>query len=340
MVRIKIALFTCLAFSGACSKVKDFEDKTKSMERTTRDMSSTTTQMRGTTTTMYQQIRSKEAEDTRAQKFDQLLDRTKKMGEKFTAAAVYFKSFEYQLWNADVQYDDAESREVLYLDAANEFTRRISDVYEEINLDKMDPTKSGRSHNSEMAFYALAGAMHMNHHFQEELVKNKPNLEAVSFYDLIKKALLRDMQQKRLAEHEIVLMSGMNKEIMIELIKARVDIIAALAVKDLTDMRDMTIGQKAKAALFRLTGGRLGTIDLPETFDRANDATKETIEIRLDAANNARKFLREIGVQKNVERTIKSALSNIDFNENREVADDASDRRKENVRRLIGEILD
>src|SRR5688500_16525815 len=105
----------CLLMSSACSKLKEFEEKTDSMERTTRDMSSTTNEMKATTTTMYQQIRSKEAEDTRAKKFETLTNPEKDMGEKFTAASIYFKSFEFQLWNDNVKYEDAKSREILYL---------------------------------------------------------------------------------------------------------------------------------------------------------------------------------------------------------------------------------
>lgn len=324
---------------GGCSKVKDFEEKTKSMEQTTKEMSGTTNEMKSTTTTMYQQIRSKEAEDTRTKKFEALMDSKNDMGAKFASAAVYFKSFEFQLWNADVKYDDAESRDILFLDATNEFTRRICDIYEDVNTRNMSPTKEGKRYNAEMAFYALAATIHMNHHYQEELVKNK-NVKAVSFYDLVKNSLLKDINGQHQEEHEITLMAGMNKEIMIELIKARVDILSALALKDLTDKRNMTLGQKAKALIFKITGGRLGSIDLPETYDKANEATKITIESRLDGALKARNFLREIGINKEMEKTLKSALTYIDFNEKNNSADKVDDKRKEKIHTLVTGLLE
>jgi hypothetical protein len=61
-------------------------------------MSQTTDDMKDTTAVMYQQIRSKEAEDTRNKKMAILKDREQNFGAKIAAAAVYYKSFEYQLW--------------------------------------------------------------------------------------------------------------------------------------------------------------------------------------------------------------------------------------------------
>jgi hypothetical protein len=332
-----IALLT-LALTSGCSKVKDFENKTASMEKTTKEMSSTTNEMKSTTTTMYQQVRSKEAEDTRSKKFDLLLNEDNNFGAKFAASAVYFKSFEFQLWNADVQYEDAHSREELFLDAVNEFTRRVSDIYEEIDTHKMSPTKTGSSHNFEMAFYSLGATMHFNHAFQEDLARDK-NIPTISFYDLVKKSLLKDLNGQSLEDYEVTLVSGMNKEIMIELIKARVDILTALALKDLTDKRNMTIGQKAKALLFQITGGRIGAIDLPETYDSTNTATKMTVETRLEGAMKARNFLKEIGVSKDLEKTLSSALFNIDFNEQNPKPSKVQDKHKDNIKFLINNLL-
>lgn len=339
MKRSTSVALVCLALTGACSKVKDFEKKTASMEKTTKEMSGTTNEMKATTTTMYRQIRSKEAEETRERKWKEIRDKNNEMGEKFAAAAVYFKSFEFQLWNDNEKYDDAESREVLFLDAANEFTRRICDIYPDVNTKKMSPSKEGKRHNAEKAFYAIAATLHFNHSYQEGLEKAQ-GTKLVSFYDLMKRSLIKDLNGEHLEEHEQVLVSGMNKEIMIELLKARVDILAALAVKDLTDKRDMTLGQKAKALLFKITGGRLGSIDLPETFDKANEATKLTVETRLNEAVKVRNFLREIGISKNVEKTIKSAIQNIDFNEKNPQSKKGDDKRKNQIKTLISRILE
>lgn len=331
-------VLTCLLLTTACSKVKELDQRTESMEKTTKEMSGTTGDMKETTSTMYLQIRSKEAEDTRDEKFNVLLNKEANSGERITAAGVYFRSMEFQLWNNNDSFDNKDALQAYYLDAANEFTRRIVDLYEKIDLKKMSPTKNNKM---DMSFYSLSAAVHMNHHFQEESAKNK-KISPTSMYDLIKNALLKDYENKRLLEHEEVLVSGINREIMIELVKARVDMLSALALKNLTDKRDMTLSQKAKGLLFKLTNGSLGSIELPEVYETSNEASKVYIEKYLDGALKAKKFLARIGVKKELEKTLKSAYANIEFNDKTPSSaekEETPDNKKEVIRGLINDLL-
>ncbi len=331
-------VLACLILTSACSKVKELDKRTENMEKSTEKVSAITDEMKETTTIMYQQIRSKEAEDTRDEKFHILMTKEADIGTRFTAAGVYFKSMEFQLWNDNDSFDNLDARDVLYLDAVNEFTRRMCDLYPKVNTKKMSPTKENKMEES---FYALAATMHMNHTFQDDVSKNK-NIATASMYDLVKKALSKEYKRKPLKDYEEILVSGQNKEIMIELVKARVDILSALALKNLTDKRDMTLGQKAKALLFKATGGMFGSIDLPEVYETSNDATKNQTEKYLDGAIKARDFLTDIGVEKKLEKTLKSAFKNIDFNEKKQTEDEKLkvDTRKESIRSMINNLME
>ena len=344
-----LALLAILSFSVACSKVEKAEKNMQSMKTQTEQMSQTTEQMEETTNVMYQQVRSKEAEDTRNKKFSILKDKKAGFGEKIAAASVYFKSFEFQLWSA-TGTDDLETRDVLLLDAVNEFTKKVSDIYEKINVKRMSPTRDGRFQSDEHAFYALAVTMHMNHHFQDQLIDEKNDLKAISFYDIIKSALDKDDSGEALTEYEEILVSGANKEIMTELIKARVDMLAALALKNLTDKRDMTLGQTLKAALFKISGGKLGSIDLPETFTKSNGSTRKQTIKYLENATKARDFLLYVGVKKELEKTLKSAFSKInlgdkeprngqDQSEVPTVVNDEDDSDKMEIKNLINGLI-
>jgi len=331
-----------LAFTVSCSKVHEVEKNMNEMKSTTELMSTTTDDMKETTTVMYQQIRSKEAEDTRDKKFIILKSNDEDFGSKIAAAAVYFKSFEYQLWSDQVQFDDNKTREELILDGVNEFTRRASDLYSKIKPNKMSPVNSGKKHNDEMAFYALAATMHMNHHFQEELVDARPNIKLLSFYDIVKEALRKDNQGMALNEFEEILTSGINKEIMIELIEARVDMLAALSLKNLTDKREMTLGQKIKAAIFKITAGKLGSIQIPEVLSTANESTKNQIIKYLEASLKARTFLKNINHVKELEKTLRSAFSHIQMNQSEQDAQELSENSKDKdikIKQLIDELL-
>lgn len=345
-------VLACLLLTGACSKVKELDKRTQNMESSTKAVSTTTVQMnettkqlaemtndlKNTTETMYRQIRSKEAEATREEKFKVLMGSEEEMGSRITAAGVFFKSLEFQLFTSNGTFDNQEVKELLYVDAANEFTRKMCDLYSKIKVKKMSPTTENKM---EMSFYAVAAAMHMNHTYHD-LVSKERGEEAVSFYDLIKTALIKDQNGERLLEHEEILLNGINKEIMIELVKARVDILSALGLKNLTDKRDMTLGQKMKALVFKITGGKLGSIDLPEVYDKSNDATKLYTEKYLDGAVKAKDFLeKKINTPKQLEKTIRSAFKNIDFNESGMSEEEKKgDSRKETIKGLITKLLE
>lgn len=305
------------------------------MEKSTEKVSTTTDEMKNTTSIMYQQIRSKEAEDTRDEKFDILMGDEAEFGTRITAAGVYYKSMEFQLHTGNGDFDTEENLKEFYLDSANEFTRRLCDLYERINVKKMSPTKNNKM---EMSFYALAVSMHMNHSFHDLIAKSKQE-EAVSMYDLLKQALRKEKNGKKLKEHEEVLLNGINREIMVELIKARVDILSALALKNLTDKRDMTLGQKAKALLFKISGGRFGDIDLPEVYDKSNEATKIYTEKYLDAAVKTKAFLKEIAIEKPLEKTVKTALKNIDLDQDSKEEGKKMDSHRVAIQNYISELL-
>lgn len=333
-------VLACLLLSGACSKVTELDRRTESMEKATEKVSAVTDEMKNTATVMYLQIRSKESEDTRSEKFENLVDTKSGRGARIADAGIYFKAFEFQLWNDNDTYDNLEVREMFFEDAANEFTYRLLDIYEQINTKKMSPISDDKM---EMSFYALAATVHKNHSYQTKNagVKHTP---IVSMYDLIKGALLKEKQKKTRAVHEDILINDINKEMMIELIKARVDMLTALGIKNLTEQRNMTFGQKVKGFLFKITGGKLGSIDLPEDYKDINDATKEYAGIYLDGAVEARNFLKQIGIKKQLEKTMESALKGIDFNEKKLTAEEKAklgkDEDKENIRNLINQLLD
>lgn len=336
-------IVAALSLAVSCSKVEKVEKNMDSMKAQTEQMSSTTDDMKETTTVMYQQIRSKEAEDTRNKKFIILKSKDEDFGSKIAAAAVYFKSFEYQLWSDQIEFDDKKTRDELILDGVNEFTRQASDLYSKIKTHKMSPVNSGKKHNDEMAFYALAATMHMNHHFQEELAENRPQIKLLSFYDIVKEALRKDSLGMTLNEYEEILVSGINKEIMIELIKARVDMIAALALKNLTDKREMNLGQKIKAAIFKITAGKLGTIHIPEVLSTANESTKNQIIKYLESSLKARRFLMSINLEKKLEKTLISAFSHIQLaqSEQEQRAFDGDIKEKDvEIKKLIDELIE
>ncbi len=332
---MKLPLFILsIALLSACSKVKEIEKRTQSLERSTEEVSTTTEELLETTTVMFQQNRAREAEATREEKFQILMDDEAELGGRITAAGVYLRSFEFQLWSGNPTFDDQRALDQYYLDAVNEFTGRSADLFEKINLRRMSTVRKDKM---EMSFYALAASLHLNHTFQEEQARNTGR-PLVSMYSLIKNALKKEKERQTLLPHEEVLLSGINKEIMTEFLKARVDILSAFALRNLTDSSDMTLTQRAKSLIFRITGGRLGEIDLPEVYEQTNAATRNSITRYLDDAVATRQFLKTVDIDKVLERTLESAFKSIDLNESR-TTPPAADERRVGIKKLIDLLL-
>jgi hypothetical protein len=229
-------------------------------------------------------------EQLRDQKFRIITGRNHEMGLRLIAAEAIYKSY-----NGDL------------LDVLTEFTARLEEIYHRIDVRRMSPLGRGKKSDMEKGFYALSAKLDVG------LLAEGRGARVVSFYSIMKTALVKEIRGEDFLPFEETLIVGPNKEMVLELIKARVDIFSAMALELLTDGRDMNLTQRAKRSIFQITGGRYGGIDLPEVYSTANETTKKEIESLLNSAVEARDFLAQIGVTKDLERNLLSAFSHIDF---------------------------
>lgn len=266
--------------------------------------------------TNEEELLSLEARKMRDHQFELLLDDRLNLSSRILAAKTYFTSFDFQLRH---NIQDQKTLEILYFEATNEFSHRIPEIFEAINPKKISPFKA--KNKSALSFYALAAAL-------------DESTLSVSFYDLLKKALIKEKANKGLSLHEEPLVQKDAKEISIELLKARVDILTILALENLTDKKNMTLGQKTKALLFNVTGGLLGSIDLPEIYDESNEATKNAAKDYLNQALLTKNTLAELGIKKGLHKKLRSALKKIDFKEKGH-----NDEKKAEIKNLIEKLL-
>ncbi len=313
-------LLAGLLLLASCSKVNHLTETAENLDKNTASLSKNTKAVETTSGTMYEQFRSKESEEARARKFHEIVDdhgaKAERFGTKSNNAVVYYEAFEFQLWTGSLDFDTRAKREAMFEDASNEFTRRLTDLYDVINTKKMSPTADIEHNNDEFAFYALAVGMHFDHQYQKTQA-NKAGFGEKSFYDVVKHALTLEYKKQDMEAHEAILVQGINKEIMIELLKARVDMITALAVKNLTDKRKLSLfsapTQAIKALLFKASFGHLGALDIPETFTENNKETNDRVIDLLDGAKKTKDFLASIGVTHQIEKNIRSVAQNLEL---------------------------
>ncbi len=309
---------------GMSETTNGMSETTLAMKDITEGMSETTNEMRDTTTHMYTQIRTKESEDTRAKKMTTVQSDNAGMGEKIAAAAVFFKSFEYQLWTSNGTYDVQRVRDSLFLDAVNEFYKRMSDLYNAADLEDMTPlNQESEDYNDDMAFYAMSVALHENVHHQEELNRNTENeFEVKSFLDLIDGALTKEAEGRsdELKEYEDVILAGENRDITIKLLQARFNMIIALVAKDAATKEEMSFSEKVKGLGFQITGGAFGSLKLKSTFATSNASTKRDLLKKLDGAMCTADMLKKIGVEVEFDESLKSVFDNLKIETTKEVS--------------------
>ena len=255
-------------------------------------------------------------EKSRDDKYAILMDSSMGIGSKITASQDIISIMNEII---DRQGEDSSENKSMLTD---EFSLRMGDVYSQINFKKMDPLKV-RSHH-ESSFYAMAASLDG------------------SFYNIMKDALKKDNKGKALNSSEAVFVTQDSKEMMIDLIKARMDILSVFALQNLTDKNKMSFWQKTKSFAFRVSRGLVGSIDYPETYQKANDATKNEVEHHLNKAVEAKFFLKIIGVDKSLNKKMRSAYKGLDFGEKKPSSNEKDlviDQRKELIKANIQSLL-
>lgn len=312
-----------LAVTAGCSKIKKLEgmsDTTSSMKDTTERMAHTTDKLEEDSSETYPLVKSASSQETRQRQFQLVKSPDLGLKQRCNEAAVYYRAFEYQVAGSRVYHEQFNKVEDFLADAANEYTRLMGDLYETVNTRKMSPLNSGKKHAKDMAFYSMAAAMHEVHNHHKS-VAEKLNIPQLSFYNMVTESLSLEANPK-LKKYQRILVSGVNREIMVELLKARVDMITAVGLSYLVDKRMMSTGGKMQALIYKLTGGKKGELKVPTTINEANSSTKETASEALEKAIETHEFLKSIGIEKKLHRDLKEVLSNIELKASEEKDDD------------------
>lgn len=281
------------------------------MEKSTTKMSETTESVRDIMAIMYQQQRSGDSLKNRHDAFSILLSETSLIRTKIMSAGMYLQAFEYQLFTDDELYDNQSVKLALYSSAAREFTSRVGDLLDLVDTKKMNPLHLTQEQNHVVAFYALSVALHMNHHYQTELKKKKSNFQTASLYDLIKTALTKDLENSETEVHESTLVSGSNKDLMIELLRARVDIMTTLGLRNIVS---------------------------DSTF---NKATESDTEGYLLAALETKEFLKKIGIEKPLHDELRGIFLNINGSDSSLIPSaKAGSEKMQNIKSLILKLME
>lgn len=302
--------FLCLAVLVSVSSCSKKEDKKSTLD-------SRTEQITKEMTVIQKQLEIVQ-EKSRDDKYEILMNPNMGLDSKITATKDIM-----EIMNTLMVRDPMKSEEIAE-DLMEEFTHRLRDIHSQIKFKNMN-------------------ALNDNGHFGNSFYAVAAELEG-PVYDLIKLALKKEKAGRTLNFAESIIVLQDNKEMMINLIQARMDILSVFALQNLTDKNKMGFCGKTKSLLFTISFGLIGSIDYPETYATANEATKNKIEDHLEKAVESKKYLAELNINHKLSKKLNSALKEIKFGEKKKKKDEteeekAVDARKELIKSLLDQLV-
>lgn len=303
------------ACENPLATMSDMKKTTKEMKEITADMNNKMDETNENTGNLGAASRHGFSEDKRDKKRKVLFNPSyhQDMGNTLVDAKVFLLSFEYQIWDGIADADGIMERERLIEDAIHELHQSLSGTYEKLKtkkeylgfisgdsrMDKMTPLEStGPDFQDERTFYAIATTLHVVDLLQERAIEQNKSknlkMQEISLYDVIASALLKEKQGLYLSRAEKAVLVKDMKEMSIDLLKARMNFLAALAIKNMVDESDMSVGDKAQGLLFKLTDGSMGALRLDAKFDQVNSVTKDDILHKLKGAVKTKQLLEKV----------------------------------------------
>ncbi len=261
------------------------------------------------------------AEEKRNKKAELLGLNMNDMGNKLFDAAVYMKAMAHQLKSSKECIQTENGLEIEYLNAAKEFSRKISGLAKKANEAEIkisnivsDKTADDLGIEADVLeaqrnLVAYAATMHEIHDFQLNQRNKKKSSrfspsthESLSMMDLIQQSLIaeRDVEAGKInlsniKDYQLELADSSNKQIMLQLINLRYNFLTALASKFLVDPNSETFQTNAHSIQVSLKKGEAPTTKLPSIIDGVNSISRAKISKYLSNAAKAKSFLIELG---------------------------------------------
>lgn len=328
-VLMTIAAFSMLGALTSCKQLDNMENmnnKTNELASTSNKISKTSNQLadqtaqvlgvseelRRNTGDLYHQARSKEAEETR-QRAREALDSDTSFEEKVTRSAIYFKSFEVQLWTNKhaSQRDDDQFRDELKLEAVEEFFRTVQSFYEAIGSDH--DISASSTDISARALFALSVTMHETHYEQKRLLDEaKGKVKEVTMLNMIEETLKKSEMLKSgaltlgdLEAYEIAILE--NEPSARNLLRMRFDILSAMTLAKVSKINDPNHG--TVSGFF--TQARLYLRNWDSDFPKLNLAQQHQVETFLGEAIRMKGVLKSLQINSALESKIGTIYENM-----------------------------
>lgn len=203
----------------------------------------------------------------------------------------YLAHFKFNMWTGADTKEDRANREELFSDAAREFMNRLVSHTRRFKLRKLSPLFDIRNQRDEFSFFALSIAM-------------KGNLQ-----ELIEKTLKAEQDREIIEAHQEILILNENRNISVALLQARMNILSALALKELTESGKANFSQKVESFFRKASFGHLKHLDIPTLL--LNQEAQ--VVALLTEANRLKAFLKGLEENADLEKNLKASFRHVDL---------------------------
>ena len=302
----KIFLTLTLIALSSCAKVKDMHDATMQMNATTAKLSDTSSEMAKIMTEVMDSGRQGASLTLRNDLWS-LMKNSKSLEEKGVNSGLYFQAFEFELWNNEGMDKLGNQRQILMYDAAKELFNHLLDIN---HWDNVEPFAGlglfapDSIQNEQMTFNALSLTLEEVNRKQQH-ISSTTNNKTMSMLDMIETTLragksIREGNSQLSDYPAYVDMIYSREKIAIKLLQARYQMLGLEVLTTLTK-----IGQNKLQGFKYKIWGAGWEID----FKKLNESEVKAITLRLKQANQARELLAELGVNEELNPSIKRIYS-------------------------------
>ncbi len=283
----------------SCSKQSKPEDKSQQV-RQIKNTESTIS--KDAEDELHKELHEEVSKEARENKFIEIVKAKAETGQRMNAkvlkARAYLAAYHFDLWNGSGKKGEREKRESLFSEPAAEFMEKIQRLTKKFDVNKISPMMDIKVQNDEFAYYALSIAA----------------FESVDFKRVIESVFKAERENGVIEGHSEALIRGENKEAIFELMKARVNILAALALKTLVVDSSVSIDQHVIGLVSTTSFNKLKKLDVPEILKNNSQALS-----LLQAANTTKYYLDSLGIKMGLEKNLKKAFRKVSSSEKPEI---------------------
>ncbi len=280
---------------------KNLDKVTADMHKDLSDLKAETSeQLKNTRTGIlntYADLRQKEAVDMRNQMLE-TLERTPSLESKAVTAGKYCMAFEFQLWKSNLN-DSPEYREQLFRDGMEEFFLDLARFLPDPS-EALDPTSSKPRSQNFMAIASTIDGVNPN----AQILARQRNEPEVSILSLIHDGL-KKAQQVESGEISHAELKPFEQQVLIyqrqaiALLQARVNFLPVMLLSRISDIQSRALPIQAWMAYYGSTA----------KFENI-EAITQGLEF-ISSANEEIRFLKSVGVEVQMNSTIRSLYKNM-----------------------------